>query len=284
MKRLFSTNNILRNITKLSFPFLKKSEDYNDRLLRDAYLKYLSQLGFFSYPSTELPLFMNYTPVGIEDYPAGMEDFLVTSSEENSQEDTNDTIWPYKNPKVRLHAIHQAYDSLKKHDNEFTRLFDILIYAVFSDTNGFYGRNSTNPKYPGFIGIHKDLLGNKIGLQEVLIHEFTHTTVFIDEHAHGYFTDYDIAKKDTIISGMMGVPIPLTRALHSVIVACEILLARDELFSHQQDSLAHPMSDVIIPKSKHTIDLLRTHHNKTGIFKKRPLEILDRCAHTLDQY
>ena len=140
------------------------------------YLKYLSQLGFFSYPSTELPLFINYTPVGIEDYPAGMEDFLVTSSEENSQEDTNDTIWPYKNPKVRLHAIHQAYDSLKKHDNEFTRLFDILIYAVFSDTNGFYGGNSSNPKYPGFIGIHQDLLGNNIGLQEVLIHDYDFIT------------------------------------------------------------------------------------------------------------
>ncbi|HAG61996.1 MAG TPA: hypothetical protein DCL40_03735 [Coxiellaceae bacterium] len=69
-----------------------------------------------------------------------------------------------------------------------------------------------------------------------------------------------------------------------MIVACEILLARDELFSHQQDSLAHPMSDVIIPKSKHTIELLRTHHTKTGIFKKRPLEILDRCSHTLNQY
>ena len=117
-----------------------------------------------------------------------------------------------------------------------------------------------------------------------MIHEFTHTAVFIDEHAHGYFTDYDIAKKDIIVSGMMGAPIPLTRCLHSVIVACEILLARDELFSHQHISLSHPVSDVIIARSKNTIDLLRKHHIKKQVFKKRPLEILERCSSVLNQY
>ena len=66
-------------------------------------------------------------------------------------------------------------------------------------------------------------------LMEILLHEFTHQTMFLDELRHGHYSYRAIADRSTWAkSAILNVERPLDKVLHSVVVAAEVLLFRQQ--------------------------------------------------------
>ncbi|CAH2810032.1 MAG: hypothetical protein CBARDCOR_6744 [uncultured Caballeronia sp.] len=65
-------------------------------------------------------------------------------------------------------------------------------------------------------------------LMEMLVHELTHQTMFLDELRYAHFSYADVLDRSTWEkSTILNVARQLDKVLHSIIVAIEILLFRD---------------------------------------------------------
>jgi len=76
---------------------------------------------------------------------------------------------------------------------------------------------------------------------ELLLHEFTHQLLFLDECCHQHF-DFDIllARQASSYSAVLKQPRPLDRAFHSILVAAEILMARASFLPYTPWIKVHP--------------------------------------------
>jgi hypothetical protein len=87
------------------------------------------------------------------------------------------------------------------------------------------------------------------------VHELTHHALFIDEHRYGHY-DYPVilAPETWAQSALLKTPRPLDKVIHSIIVATEIVMFREQCLGHPAAPLVHPPTAKICTQISQSLD------------------------------
>lgn len=179
---------------------------------------------------------------------------------------------------TKRELIVRALHELELYSTSHSRLFhtiitDVLILpsrvAKAGSTSQAIGVIWANPK-PDYT-VHDTI--------EILVHEFTHHALFIDELCHGHY-DYAllIDTSSWARSAILNTMRPLDKVLHSAAVSMEILALREQVIGHPVCPRVHPPTAVLLDQLGDSIDsihrVLKDSEPDT-LLKPRAREILD---------
>src|SRR3990167_3852890 len=277
MYHLLSPHTILENFVTLTHPFLDNTTQPDRVDLKKAYRQFIAH-------------HQPHTPTGDHaaalfsannDHHSIMPNFFANEAVFADEHDTDfhKAHAPYQDALTRSQALQSAFQSLKQQDADFCFLFELLVNKVISSPEPTPGFSATNPKFQGIIFMMQDIIGTERGLKELMVHEFTHTALFLDERRHQYYTDYQLLeqKEHYIEAAISGLFLPIDRSLHSTIVSTEIFLLREKLLGHPTTLDGHPPTEKILKKTRTTLRRLQNHPIIPTLFTPRAHELLERC-------
>lgn len=170
--------------------------------------------------------------------------------------------------------VHDALCELARYSPSYAELFNTVVTDIFispstvaraGSTSGAVGAIWMNPKlsYPVF------------DLMEMLVHEFTHQAMFLDELRHGHYVYGAIADRSTWAkSAILNISRPLDKVLHSIVVAAEVLLLRREHIGQPAAPRAHPPTDIMLEQLDESLSSIE------AVTRRLP-EILKPRANTI---
>lgn len=158
---------------------------------------------------------------------------------------------------------------------EYSALFQTLITDIFILPSRVAKGGSTSQAV-GVIWANPRISYTILDLMEILIHEFTHHAMFLDELRYGHYAYAEILKRSTWArSAILNVDRPLDKVLHSTIVAVEVLLWRSAHLGHPVQPRVHPPTDVLIEQVNSSIASMEESVQKnSAIFQPRALALL----------
>ncbi|MFK0379069.1 aKG-HExxH-type peptide beta-hydroxylase [Pandoraea sp. NPDC090278] len=185
---------------------------------------------------------------------------------------------------TKRELIVRALHELELYSTSHSRLFhtiitDVLILpsrvAKAGSTSQAIGVIWANPK-PDYT-VHDTI--------EILVHEFTHHALFIDELCHGHY-DYAslIDKSSWARSAILNTMRPLDKVLHSAAVSMEILALREQTLGHPVRPRVHPPTTVLLNQLDDCVSSIRqvlSNPESEGLLKPRGHEILNNIEHQL---
>jgi hypothetical protein len=120
-------------------------------------------------------------------------------------------------------------------------------------------------------------------LVEFLIHELTHTLIFLDEWRQPQFSSRQALtdRSNYALSAIRGAPRPLDKTLHSIIVGVEVLLAREDALGHTEHDGLHPGSRELREGVIQSIASIRDVAGRNDSLAPRGWELLDACDSSL---
>lgn len=248
MYRLLSPQEIVNNLVTLVSPIIKEEKNIDALVIKKAYRQFLSNLQphcpltqdeklFYSDAETE-KLFSDY--------------FINEETEIKGERIIPDSVL-YPAAIDRKKALEKSLHQLEKIDPDFSDLFHLIMNTVFCTASQKLGGSSVNPQYIGVMCAYYDMNAEEKAIPELLIHEFTHNALILDELCYGHY-DYQkmAAEKAQIYVRLSDYSynISFHRLLHSLIVNAEILLARDAYIGHQPLITQHLPSPGIVKRAK----------------------------------
>lgn len=123
---------------------------------------------------------------------------------------------------------------------------------------------------------------------EMLLHELTHHTLFLDELRYGHYNYLAITDDSTWArSAILNISRPLDKVLHSVVVSMEILLLREHHLGHPSKPKVHPPTAIMLAQLADAIAsidsvLFNDSSVKCQLFKPRAMDILHRVKQQLN--
>lgn len=181
--------------------------------------------------------------------------------------------------------VKDAIADLASKNKVFGEIFNLCVTNILlADSNrtilGTKAHGGTTSKCVGLIWLS---LVNDIpmgDLQELLVHELTHTLVFIDELNYGHF-DYSILseEKTWAESAILNRRRPLDKVIHSIVVAFEVVSARQYITDSTER--VHPDSDSIIRSIERSIASVRKNAYAEQTCRSRVFAILDLVEENL---
>lgn len=174
-----------------------------------------------------------------------------------------------------LAKVRMAMDRLAQVDPGLYRIFDLVIHTVFYHRSQNSGGGSISSA-PGVIWCAAKRTWSKIDLEEFLVHELTHNLLFLDERRYEHYRDPEalMAPENFPVSAVLGIPRPLDRAFHSLVVATEVLCFR--LRNGVSDTpVVHPTTPVLLESCFRTARSIREVIERVDIVKPRFLDVMD---------
>jgi hypothetical protein len=185
--------------------------------------------------------------------------------------------------------IHRARKQIANLCPQHAALFDTIITDIFILPSSVAKGGSTSQA----IGVmwanpHIDYSINDV--MEMLLHEFTHHTLFIDELRYSHYDYSAITNKSTWArSAILNISRPLDKVLHSVVVSMEILLLREHHIGHPAHPRVHPPTAVMLSQLVDAIVSIESVlFNETSIkrqfFRPRAMDVLHRVKQHLKYF
>lgn len=147
------------------------------------------------------------------------------------------------------YRVHQGYQQLTRENKELKCIFDLVIHSVFFRKSAkicnlqSFGGSSSTAMGSIWISGHGALTTEDIA--EFLLHELIHHLLFIDERCHQQFNYQEIVKRENYAtSALLKKKRPMDKVVHSIIVASEIIIARDRFLGCANVSV-HPASEIL---------------------------------------
>lgn len=181
-----------------------------------------------------------------------------------------------------LSLIQSAYPIMSDELPHVQKFFEAHISGIFYYRSRQSAGGSSD-SLPGIIWACPRKNWLTIDALEFLIHECVHQLLFIDEESCAHYTEYALARMDTILcySAIRGIPRPLPLVLHSICVGAEIVSSRhtSATLRASKGFVFHPnTSDLMISCQKSIREIKKNHfHHLT----ERGREILNYCDQTL---
>lgn len=121
-------------------------------------------------------------------------------------------------------------------------------------------------------------------LAEFIVHETTHTLVFLDELRFSHYVSLsELSNKDNYaLSSVLKIKRPLDKVFHSLIVAFEILSLREDWLGHPESPKIHPPSSEIYRNCINTIISLRDVCKDKNLVTKRVVDLVDKVQQHLE--
>lgn len=269
-------SNIIKSVYALSSSYTK---GIKPKVVQDLKQPYRNFLVYFHKDS-----YINFSENKFETNPKSLENlrsrFMVKTTINDLEQENLLALHIDKNQQDwRIDSVVKAIDGIKKLSPELGEIFELCIHSIIisdSKRNNF-GQRAHGGSTSNCIGlIWLTILAqlNHQDIMEILIHELTHTLVFIDELNHKHFIYQDIAKKYTWAqSAILDKNRPMDKVIHSIIVATEILYARKLLFSNTHKFNVHPESSLIKESLLASIKSVKEHPHLHKICQPRAISL-----------
>lgn len=284
MLHLFRAEDNLRTITTLAYPFIGEGQAVTFPVLKEAYQSFLRTVQP-SVPSEigDEPAYIQQTHRTLEYLGIFSADSALTDTRYQFGTVNESSSMVEVDAQKALARTRQCADSIARRDEEFATLWPLAVNAVFQAPSEIAGGGTTS----GAVGVlwvdPRDSWDDR-DLQEFLIHELNHTLLFLDECRFGLFTSYpELLKRDNWVTSAIRQTVrPLDKAYHSVIVAADVLLAREEILGHPDSAVLHPLSPAM---AQGTMDAIRdiSLPATRDLLTPHALEILSRCRQEVER-
>lgn len=177
-----------------------------------------------------------------------------------------------------------ALQELSLSNYEYGELFLTLITDIFVLPSDVAKGGSTSQAI-GVVWANPKLTYVVTDLVEMLVHEFSHHAMFLDELRYGhYFYPLVLERSTWAHSAILNVRRPLDKVLHSIVVALEILLFRDQCLGHPAKPRIHPPTETLILQVENAIASTEEAAFKhPGIFQGRAYELLNGAKTSLHE-
>ncbi|EKD70715.1 MAG: hypothetical protein ACD_46C00429G0008 [uncultured bacterium] len=284
MYRLLSSQVIINNVVTLTFPYIENSFNLDQNALKKAYRKYLKHIQpHCPYPDNNQLFYSDITTeLNFTDYFSD-EEFDVKEIERKIN--VNEVL--YKDAEDRKKVLENALSYLEKTDPMFSELFCLIMNTVFCTATKKLGGTSVNPRFIGVMCAYHDMTAEEQAVPELLIHEFTHNVLFLDELRYGHYHYEKLYDPNLYLDAVdRGVKFkfPLNRCLHSLIVSAEILLARNAYIGHAPKVTQHLTSSKILERSKNYVQIIRQNKDFNQIMTDRSRELFAICEKFYGEY
>jgi hypothetical protein len=168
-------------------------------------------------------------------------------------------------------------------DADFALVFSLAIHSIFlrqskrgAGRPGSYGGSSSASI--GAIWLTVDARISPLDLQEMFVHELTHHLLFIDELNQPQFDYFAIAKPENFAhSAILRRNRPLDKVVHSIVVATELLLARQRYLPRGQKTVIHPPSAALVRATMEAIASVDALPARASLMTPHLLAIVDTC-------
>lgn len=160
-------------------------------------------------------------------------------------------------------------------------LLDIVMHTFFlAESNSVEGLSAYGASTSNLIGLIWISSFGMLSIEdyaELLLHELTHHLLFIDEHVHPYFDEEALhSKKTWCYSAILRRARPLDKAFHSIVVASELLLARERFLPPPSWIKVHPSTEALSASLNQSIQEFESFRS-LGFISARAWALFDRC-------
>ncbi|OLL30734.1 hypothetical protein BTH42_15505 [Burkholderia sp. SRS-W-2-2016] len=175
-----------------------------------------------------------------------------------------------------------ALNELSLCSHEYGEIVRTVITDIFVLPSDVAKGGSTSQAI-GVIWANPKLTYTVADIIEILVHEFTHHSMFLDELRYGHYSYAAVLDQKTWAhSAILNVQRPLDKVLHSIIVATEVLLFRSEYLGHPVKPRVHPPTEILLTQLQDSIssaEEIASLHK--GILQQRALELLENVKISL---
>ncbi|WP_063925965.1 aKG-HExxH-type peptide beta-hydroxylase [Cupriavidus sp. IDO] len=180
---------------------------------------------------------------------------------------------------VKQQLITRALAELSLYSRDHRVLFDTVITDILILPSKVARAGSTSQAI-GVIWANPRIDYTLHDVIELLVHELTHHAMFIDEIRYSHYDYGSIVDTSTWArSAILNVPRPLDKVLHSVVVATEILLLREQCLGHPIRPAVHPPTQVMICQLLDALSSMEEILNKLSdhraVFSARAWKVLE---------
>lgn len=168
---------------------------------------------------------------------------------------------------------------------EFWNAFQLVINYIICPLSE-YSSGGSDSNFIGMLFICSPSEISQVDLYELLIHEFTHNVMFLDElTTPHYVNDLDLVKKQNYaVASISGMRRPLDKVLHSVVIASEVLLHREHVIGHNHSTYVHPPTKKLVSNIRRSIRSIRQLKNYDSLIASRGKELLKICEKTISHF
>lgn len=236
---LLGINEPLQNIMVLAKPYLSHENLISMSMLKKGYLKFLNNLQTevdYNEVSTAIEFITN-------DVDRKRISKLFHIEVKGSLNDEINMIYKKMN---------YALQKIKLLDNELYQLLMLSTVKIFTSGSNFYGSQTISSAI-GVVAIEPSPKWTTNDFIEAIIHENTHTLLFLDECRFGHIHDEELVREVKALTAVNNLDGSLKQVIHSIIVAAEILLLRKKLLGYPEIPCLHPHTSILIENSKKSL-------------------------------
>lgn len=186
------------------------------------------------------------------------------------------SLYKESEAKNKIDRTKSALLKLNEQLPDLYELFRFNIHTVFSAPSNVAGGGSTS----GAIGViwsnPKDHWTIS-DIVELLVHEFTHNAMFIDELCYGHYTRLKRLTEEVNfpVSAILKKKRPLDKVLHALAVSTEVLSFRHFTSGHPEHPLSHPKTETLIEQTLESIKSIKELKNFNSLLTPRGFKILE---------
>lgn len=189
-------------------------------------------------------------------------------------------------PRIEAEAAHaeQQYRAFQAKDPAFWRVFDLYVEHVACIDSKF-SPGGTISTALGVIFLSHPRKRSALGLYELYVHECTHLMMFVDQMRRRHYASFEaIAKKENFcVSAIYEMDRPLDKVLHSLVVATELVLHREHVLGHHDDTSVHPSTEKLIESSLCTAEAMLEQQARKQLLAPRGVWLVERCREHLQR-
>ena len=282
MYHLLGAQCALDNIVALSRNFAAPNIDVTQSILKKAYHDFLisTQSDFLKLDFNELITCDPAIEQSLDNY------FTPEFRVNNVDLFANDATHP--DPMNRKKALQQSLEDIAQYDATLHELIHFVMHTILCTTSKKTGGTSVNPKYIGVMCAYFDMCAEQAAIPELIVHEFSHNLLFLDEHRYGHYTSYkaleqpnaliDSYYKDQLIK------LPLDRVFHRMVIFVELLHLRDNMIGHDPKLSQHQSSDKLLHIMRWYIQQIDSNATIQQLMKPRCAYIYNLIKSFIENY
>jgi hypothetical protein len=186
--------------------------------------------------------------------------------------------------KIAADAAHAArmYREFRARDAAFWDVFSVFVTHVVSVESKFSWGGTTSEAM-GVIYLVDPQKRGPMALYELLVHECTHLMMFVDQARSPHYRSFKALadERNFCRSAVYEMSRPLDKVLHSLVVATEVLLHRENVLGHHADTSVHPETPKLIASSLTTADAILALQARRPILAPRGVWLTTHCKELL---
>ncbi len=187
-------------------------------------------------------------------------------------------------PAWDLGLIREAYGELRSLCPELMTLFDLVVNVVYSPSDRSRPGSGTMPRGIGAMYVNPLPTWTPGDVMETLIHELTHTLLFIDEYRYQHYLDYGALFAENLSrTAILNEEKPLTVVFHSIVVAAEVASLRGILRAAGISSAVHGESADLYRSALASCDALYGMPKLGELAAPRLLELVEKAQARLQE-